>query len=57
MCTQLLCRDLKMYPVAGLQVCVSKFAVFHDRQHCLANVEGSHPEVNCAMIVGMLAAR
>jgi cytochrome P450 len=39
------------------EVCISKFAVYHDRRYDLAQVNGSHPEVSCPLEVGILAAR
>lgn len=51
----------ELCPICGvflhLQVCVSKFMSFHDRQYNLTNIGGNDPEANCTMLHGMLSAR
>ena len=40
-----------------VQVCVSKFMAFHDRQYNMGHVGGTDDEANCTMKYGMLSAR
>ena len=42
---------------ATVQVCVSKFMAFHDRQYNMGHVGGTDDEANCTMKYGMLSAR
>lgn len=49
-------RDTHQYGIT-VQVCVSKFMAFHDRQYNMGHVGGTDDEANCTMKYGMLSAR